>query len=119
MNALLTLPFWLLALVVPEFMFAQFGLQLDAAGALIARGYAATLIGYGLVLWLNRNTGNPLIAGSFLLSMTAFNVIETLIQGIAGFQGIASAIIFGNVIIHGGVAGACVATFLKLKKRQS
>jgi hypothetical protein len=46
-NTLLTLPFGVLALAAPSALFAQFGIQLDAGGALIARGYGATLVAFG------------------------------------------------------------------------
>lgn len=108
LNVLLTLPFGILALAMPETVFAQFGLQLDAAGALVARGYGATLVGYGLVLLLMRSTTDPRTVKRFLWSMTAFNAIEAVIQGIAGAQGVALPMIYGNVALHGVVALACL-----------
>ena len=104
LNALLTLPFGVLALAAPAALFAQFGLQLDAAGELIARGYGATLVAYGVVLYLGRQSADRRTVRPFLLSMVLFNSIETVIQGIAGVQGIAATMIFGNVAIHAVVA---------------
>jgi len=83
-------------------------LQLDVAGALVARGYGATLVGYGLVLLLMRSTTDPRTVKRFLWSMTAFNAIEAVIQGIAGAQGVALPMIYGNVALHGVVALACL-----------
>lgn len=48
-NSLLTLPFGIIALAIPGEIFSAFGITLDTGGQLIARGYAATLVGYGLV----------------------------------------------------------------------
>ena len=104
LNALLTFPFGVLALAAPAALFAQFGLQLDAAGELIARGYGATLVAYGVVLYLERQSADRRTVRPFLLSMVLFNSIETVIQGIAGVQGIAATMIFGNVAIHAAVA---------------
>ena len=103
-NALLTFPFGVLALAAPAALFAQFGLRLDAAAALIARGYGATLVAYGVVLFLERQSTDGRTVRAFLLSMVLFNAIEAVIQGIAGTQGVAAAIIFANVAIHAVVA---------------
>jgi hypothetical protein len=110
-NALLTFPFGLLALAAPAAVFAQFGLELDAAGALIARGYGATLVAYGSVLYLMRHSADRRTVKPFLLSMALFNAIEAVIQGVAGMQGVAAPIIFGNVAIHGLVAVLSVVAF--------
>jgi hypothetical protein len=112
-NTLLTLPFGIAALAAPVQVFAQFGLKLDFGGALIARGYAATLIGYGLVLWLLRNTTETTVVKPLLISLVAFNAIEAVIQGVAGAEGIASPVIFTNVVLHGLVCGACAYAYFK------
>lgn len=111
LNALLTFPFGALALAAPAAVFAPFGLQLDAGGALIARGYGATLVAYGLVVYLQREASDGRIVRAFLLSMAVFNSIEAIIQGVAGATGIAATIIFGNVAIHAVVAALCVAAW--------
>lgn len=113
-NTLLTLPFGLAALVAPVEVFAQFGVALDAGGALVARGYAATLIGYGLALWRLRSVTDASVVRTLLLSLVAFNLIEAVIQGLAGLQGVAAAMIFGNVLIHAGVGAACGFGYLKV-----
>jgi hypothetical protein len=56
LNTLLTFPFGVLALAMPATLFVQFGLQLDAAGKLIARGHGATLVAYGVILYLMRQS---------------------------------------------------------------
>lgn len=113
-NTLLTLPFGVAALAAPVEVFAQFGVALDPGGALVARGYAATLVGYGLALWLLRNRTEAAIARPLLLSAVAFNAIESVIQGIAGAQGIALPIIFGNAGLHALVAGVCAFAYVGL-----
>lgn len=113
LNVLLTLPFGVLALAAPSPLFAQFGLDLDAAGQLIARGYGATLVGYGLVLWLMRGSTDGASVRAFLLSMMAFNAIEAVIQGVAGAQGVALPLIWGNAALHGVVAAACAVALMK------
>jgi hypothetical protein len=104
LNALLTFPFGVFALAAPASLFARFGIQLDAAGELIARGYGATLVAYGALLYLERQSADRRTVRHCLLSMVLFNVIETVIQGVAGVQGIAAAMIVGTVAIHAVVA---------------
>jgi hypothetical protein len=116
LNTLLTLPLGIIALASPGVLFAQFGLQLDAAGTLIARGYAATLVGYGLALLLLRNTEDPRTAQVLLWSLVLFNAIESAIQGIAGIQGVAQPIILADAALHGIVSILCVAAALRLKQ---
>lgn len=112
-NTLLTLPFGVAALVAPAAVFAQFGLNLDAGGSLVARGYSATLIGYGLALWLLRRCTDVKVLKPLLLSMVAFNAIEAVIQGVAGLHSVAMPVIYANVALHGVVCAACVRAYFK------
>jgi hypothetical protein len=115
LNTLLTLPFGIVALAIPGVLFAQFGLQLDAAGILIARGYGATLVAYGLALFLMRATVDARTVMVLLSSMAIFNAIEAIIQGIAGIQAVAQPIIFANVAMHGVVSVACLFALSRRK----
>lgn len=113
LNCLLTLPFGLAALAVPEPLFARFAVALDPAGALVARGYAATLIGYGLLLWGLRDAVEPRLTRYLLVSIIAFNAIEALIQGMAAAQGVAGGPIAMNAGLHAVVAAWSVLLLLK------
>ena len=115
LNTLLTLPFGIVALAIPGVLFAQFGLQLDAAAILIARGYGATLVAYGLALFLMRATVDARTVMVLLSSMAIFNAIEAIIQGIAGIQAVAQPIIFANVAMHGVVSVACLFALSRQK----
>jgi hypothetical protein len=112
-NTLLTFPFGIAALAAPVQVFAQFGIELDPGGALIARGYAATLIGYGLALWSLRHFTETRFLKPLLISLVAFNAIEAVIQGVAGAEGLAAPVIFANVVLHGLVCGACAYAYFK------
>jgi hypothetical protein len=115
LNALLTLPFGVVALAIPGLLFAQFGLQLDAAGILVARGYSATLIGYGVALFLMRGTVDPRTVQVLLSSLAIFNAIESIIQSLAGLQGVAQPVILVNAALHGVVTVLCVVALSKRK----
>lgn len=99
-NAVLTLPFGIAALAAPAPVFAGFGVALDAGGQLIARGYAATCIGYGAVFLLSRANADPALGKALLIGSLLFNGIETAIQGMAGAAGTALPAIWGTVIAH-------------------
>ena len=114
-NALLTLPFGVLALIEPETLFRQFGLDLNPAGALLARGYATTLVAYGMVLFLMRNTRDAGTSKAFLYSMVIFNLVETIIQGVAGTRGVANAMIWVTAVIHSGVFALCIVALARRK----
>ena len=114
LNGLLTLPFGIAALAMPTALFAQFGLQLDAAGNLIARGYGATLVAYGLALLLMRATVDARTVKVLLSSMAAFNAIEAIIQAIAGMEAVAQPVIFVTVATH---AILCIACLVALSAR--
>ena len=74
LNTLLTLPFGIAALFSPDRLFAEFGLSLDAAGCLVARGYGATLVGFGTLLFLLRKTTDPGVVRSLLVALFLFNL---------------------------------------------
>lgn len=112
-NTLLTLPFGIAALIAPVAVFTQFGVKLDPGGALVARGYAATLVGYGLMLWQMRRSPEAKVAKPLLVSLIVFNLIETVVQGIAGVQSVALPVIFANVALHGLVCAACAYAYFK------
>lgn len=99
-NVLLTVPFGVAALISPEPLFMQFGVELSSAGALVARGYAATLIGYGVLLWGLRTSDSPTVTRYVLLSLVLFNGIEAVVQGVAAYHQVASGAIYANVVIH-------------------
>ncbi|MGD9603156.1 MAG: hypothetical protein AB7O21_14875 [Gammaproteobacteria bacterium] len=103
-NVLLTLPFGIAALLAPQPIFAQFGVALDADGALVARGYAATLIGFGLVLWGLRDSRDPAVVTPLLVGLLLFNAIEAGVQAAAATAGVATGAIGMNVALHAGVA---------------
>ena len=112
LNILLTLPFGIAALVNPDGLFSEFGLFLDAAGSLVARGYGATLVGFGTSLLLLRKTTDPGVVRSLVVALFLFNLIEATIQGIAGLHGVAHTVIFLNVSLHGSVAVTCLVALI-------
>lgn len=112
-SAFQTFPFGLGAILFPGDLFSQFGVSLDPAGELIARGYGATLIGFGLVLWGLRNIQVPATQRWLLIGLILFNAIEATIQLVSGLEAVAQPIIFGNVGLHAGMAIASLVALLQ------
>ena len=112
-STLQTFPFGLSAVLFPRTLFFQFGITLDPAGELLAQGYGATLIGFGLVLWGLRNTQDRTVQFWLLTGLAAFNAIEATIQLMGGVAGTAGPIIFGNVGVHAAMIIVCLAALLR------
>ena len=113
LNAALTLPFGVLGLVAPCPLFAPFDISLDASGELIARGYAATLFGFGLLYWVLRKTTDRMVARAMLGAGLSFNAIEVLIQTQAALSGVAAGVIWVTVGAHAAMILLCVAAFAR------
>lgn len=99
-NAALTLPFALAGLIAPAILFGSFGLDLDVAGQLVARGYAATLLGYGIVFLTLRDVAKSSVQRALLIASAAFNLVEALVQAVAGAGGVTSSVVWLTVTIH-------------------
>ena len=115
-SALQTLPFGLGAIIAPTWLFSQFGVSLDPPGELIAQGYGATLIGFGLVLWGLRSVQLLETRLWLLGGLVLFNAVEATIQFRGGIAGTALPIIFGNVGLHAAMAIACLVGLLRARK---
>ena len=117
-NVVLTLPFAVGALVMPARVFADFGVALNAGGELVARGYAATLVGFGLALLLLRKAEDRSTQRSLLLATLAFNLIECVIQFIAGREGITNNRIWITTSAHGIVSLITVYAMVSYSKKR-
>jgi hypothetical protein len=115
-NAVLTLPFGIAGLIAPVAVFSGFGIALDPGAQLIARGYAATSIGYGIIFLFLRENSNPTVSKALLSASILFNLIEALIQGIGGTAGTASPAIWGTVSAHAIMTLLGILAFLKQNK---
>lgn len=103
-NAAIVLSFAASALVAPEVIFALFGIRLNGFGAVVARGYAAALIGYGLMMWFVRNVEAMDMRQQVLLTGFIVNGAEVFIQLFARLNGLAERVIWLSVFMH-----ACLA----------
>jgi hypothetical protein len=113
LNAALALPFGILCLLFPMAVFTGFGLTLDEAGQLVARGYAVTCIAYGTIFWLSRGVKDKGVSRSLLIGSILFNILEVLIQTPPALSGAVSPAIWVTIMAHAGVGVLSVQQFLK------
>jgi hypothetical protein len=100
LNAILVLPFGIAALIAPAFVFSNFGMTMDAVASGIARGYAATALGYSLIFLMLRNTTTRETVVALLFGSLVFNTVELLVQIPLFLQGLANAMIWTTIIGH-------------------
>lgn len=100
LNAILVLPFGVIAMVSPGGAFQAFGIALDPAAYPVVRGYAAACLGYGLIMLLLRDVKDNGTAFALLVGSLVFNALEVAIQLPIGFGGAGPAI-WGTIIGHG------------------
>jgi hypothetical protein len=100
LNALMVIPFGISALIAPAYVFAQFGIAVDAATSGIVRGYGATALGYGIVLLLLRNAEDADDRRAVLSGSLVFNLLEVLLQVPLYANGLASSMIWVTICGH-------------------
>lgn len=117
-NSFLTLPFGIMALIIPQQIFQTYGINLSAGGELIARGYGATLVSYGLIYFLFRNIENTSFIKSLLTAATFFNLIEAIIQITAAIDGIVNSVIWVTISLHILVTLLCMVSLISRWEKQ-
>jgi len=115
-NTVMTLPFAVAAMVAPAAVFSDFGLKLDSGAALIARGYASTLLGYGLIVWFLRDTDVRSMRLKALIASLLFNICEFVVQLAARLENVANPIIWVTIVAHGAVTLMTIVAIVQQKK---
>jgi hypothetical protein len=112
-NAVLVLAFAVPALFAPAAVFAPFGIGVDAATAGIVRGYAAALIGFGILLLGLRGTADPGLARLAVFAMLAFNALEVVLQLDLALNGLAGSAIWVTIAAHAALTAWAAALMLR------
>ena len=116
-NSFLTFPFGIIALIIPQQIFQTYGIDLDVGGQLIARGYGAALVSYGLIYFLLRNIEHTSFKRSLLIVAFLFNLLETIIQTITAIDGIVNSAIWVTVSLHALVALLCMVLLISRSEK--
>lgn len=106
-NAFSTLPFGVLTLVSPQLVFQGFEIALDPAGVIVAKGYAAACIGFGLLNYLFRNAEAQFVS-KLMIASIAFNLIEAAIQLEAAVSKNVGSAIWVTIVLHAGLAALSI-----------
>ena len=101
LNTVLVLPFGVIAMVSPGGAFQAFGIALDPVAHPVVRGYAATCLGYGLIMLLLRDVKDNGTAFALLVGSLVFNALQVAVQLPLALDGAAGAAIWGTIIGHG------------------
>jgi hypothetical protein len=117
-NACLVLPFALACLAAPKFVFEQFGIAVEGAATGVARGYAATALGWGITAFLMRNVADVSARWAFLLGSIAFNTAEIALQVPMYFQGLANKTILMTIFGHAACAALSIAAITNENRTQ-
>lgn len=97
-KAVISLVFGLLFALLPAVAMSLYGVQLDAAGIVMARYFGACLIGIGLICWLNRS-GDAQLLQNITLSLCIADTIGFIVALMAQLSGLINALGWINVII--------------------
>lgn len=105
-NAVIVLPVAVLGLIDPVGFFAPLGVALDASGAVVARAYASTLLGLGVVYAMLRDASEPRTVLALVVGSLLFHVAETAVQATSALAGTTSSMIWGTLAVHAAMVVA-------------
>lgn len=78
-------------LLIPELALSQYGVPTEAHNLMQARYFGSTLLGFGLLLWLARNTQDAAAQRALLAATAVMNLLGLLLSlwsRLAGLQGL-------------------------------
>ncbi len=113
LTAILVIPFGIAAVLAPAMVFGQFGMTIDVVGAVVARGYGATALGYGIVFLMLRNAVERGVVLALLVGALVFNGLEVLVQVPFAFAGLANAMIWVTICGHALVGGLAAVALVR------
>jgi hypothetical protein len=87
-------------LFAPVFAYSLFGLSLNAAGAIAAQEYGASLIGNMLVTWFARNAVESKARRAIILGLCVYDAIGLVIMVIALILGLGGPLVWFAVAIY-------------------
>ena len=116
-NAVVVLPVAVLGLIDPVGFFTLLGIALDAGGAVVARAYASTLLGLGIVYLLLRDASEPRTVLALVVGSLLFHVAETAVQAASGLAGTTSSMIWATLAVHAAMAVASAVVLARVARR--
>ncbi len=117
-GGIVAMLFGLAFLLVPEYAGKQYGVPTEPHNLMQARYFGATLLPYGLILWLARDTHDDTALRAILQSAVVINVLGAGISVWAGLAGLQNAMVWGSVAIYALLLLGAVY-FLAYRARQA
>lgn len=105
-------------LVVPAFGLQQYGVPTDGHNLLQARYFGATLVAWGLVIWLARSSHDETALRAILGGSLVGNLIGAILSVWAAVSGLENAMAWSSVAIYTLLAAGC-AYFLTSSARRT
>lgn len=101
-------------LIVPDLLAAAFGLQLDAAGVVLARLACASYVAFGVLNWLGRSVVDPPALRAITIGNGAAWALSAAVVSMALLSGVGSAAAWALVGLQGGFTIAWVLAYIRV-----
>ncbi len=99
-KAVVCLGFGVLILIVPDFVYGMFGMDLTDAARVPARQYGASLIGVLLITWFGRNMVEVLSKRVVALGLTFYDALGFVVALVAVLGGVMNALGWSIVVLY-------------------
>ena len=97
---IVTILFGLEFLLVPEFGIKQYGIPTEPHNLMQARTFGATLLPYGLIIWLARGTRDDATLRAILQGGAVGTLVGVLLNAWAALAGLQNAMAWSSVVIY-------------------
>src|SRR4051812_36271336 len=91
-------------LLVPDFALRQYGVPTDPPNLMQSRYFGATLLAFGLVLFLARSTSDTTALRAILQASVVGNLLGAAISAWAALAGLQNAMAWLSTLIYGLIA---------------
>ena len=89
-------------LAVPGMMFNTFGVTPDAFATALIRMFGSALLGFVVLLWYGRSSGDQGLHRAVLVSMFVYWLVSTVLLLLAQLAGLFNAMGWGVIVLHIG-----------------
>ena len=97
-KAVISLAFGIAFALVPAAVMSLYGVTLDLGGALVAKFFGASLIGIGLICWLDRNADLQVLQG-ITLALCIGDTVGFIVALLGQLTRLTNALGWVNVVI--------------------
>lgn len=99
-NAVIASLFGLAFLVFPQQTLAQYAIEVSGAAAGVMRFFGASLLGFGILTWLCRNSGESDARNAIVMALFLSDAIGTVVALYLQLSGMVNAMGWTTVVIY-------------------